>query len=81
MKRKLTLAALLTIGWAAAMALANLLLAPVLGAATVQQLDDSNASYRVLRALITGAPLVSVAITALFVLAFYLLTRSENTPS
>jgi hypothetical protein len=78
MKRKLLLAGVLIAACATTLKLANILFAPAIGAATVQQMDASNASYFASMSLAGGAPMAIVIIAGLFGIALYLVTRSEE---
>lgn len=78
MKKKLGFTGLLAVLWLATIALANMLLAPAMGAATVLQMDASNTSYLASMFMVSGAPLLTVVISGMFALAIYLVTRTQE---
>ncbi len=78
MRRKIVVVGLLAAAWAGTLALANMLLAPATGAASVLQMDASNASYLASMAFVSGAPMFTVVITGAFALAIFLVSRSKK---
>lgn len=78
MRKKIVLAAVLTVAWAAALTIAPALLALASGASTVWQMDASNTSYLASLSLVAGAHMATVVITGLFVLALYLIFHTEK---
>ena len=78
MRRKIVLVGLLMTAWAATLGLTNMLLAPATGAASVLQMDASNASYLASMALVSSAPMFTVVITGAFALAIFLVIHAKK---
>ncbi|MES2016457.1 MAG: hypothetical protein V4484_08160 [Pseudomonadota bacterium] len=78
MRRKWVFAGLGLVGWISTISAANMLLAPATGAATVMQMEASNSSYLASMFVVAGAPMATVVITGLFVLALFLISRSPK---
>ena len=78
MHKNIGKAALLVAAWAATLALVRTMLAPATGAATVQQMNASDASYMASMSLVASAPMANVVITGLFALVIYLIIRKEK---
>lgn len=78
MRRKIGMAGLMVVAWAATLALAKALLAPATGAAAVQQMNASDASYAASMSLLAMAPMATVVITGVFALVIYLIIRNEK---
>lgn len=76
-RKRLLLVSLLLILWGGALSLFHTLMAPILGAATVQQMEASNASYLASMSVISGVSWISILISLVFVALIYLTVRSK----
>lgn len=76
-RKRLLLVSLWLILWGAMLSLVHTLMAPILGAATVQQMEASNASYLASMSVISGVSWVSILISLVFAVLIYLTVRSK----
>ena len=76
-KNRIFATLLLAIGWGVSLSIARAWLAPAIGAATVMQLDASNASYATAMNFMSIASIVSVVISLVFALLIYLVLRTK----
>ena len=76
-RKRLLLVSLLLILWGGALSLVRTLMSPILGAATVQQMDASNASYLASMGVISGVSWISILISLVFAVLIYLTVHSK----
>ena len=78
MKRKMLIGGAVLAACAVSLAAARVFLAPAMGAATVAQLNASDATYQLSMFLMYLSSLAPVLITCLFALALHLMLRPKK---
>ena len=70
--------ALSIVAWGILVGVARTFLAPLAGAATVLQMNASDASYLLSMSFLNASSIATILITGVFVLVIYLILRSKK---